>query len=50
MRPRELAADLGDLLDGLALGEDDLGEADAAEAVEVESEVVLHGRILGRIG
>ena len=42
MRARELTAYLGDLLDRLSLGEDHLGETDAAEAVEVEGEVVRH--------
>ena len=34
--PRELAADLADLLDALALGEHDFRETDAAQPVEVE--------------
>jgi len=40
VRPGELAADLDDLLGGLALGEDDLREADAPEAIEIERVVL----------
>jgi hypothetical protein len=46
----ELPADLADLRRRLALGEHDLREADAAEAVEVEGVVGGHRGILQKRG